>query len=308
VSDKKKSESVSSIRAEDTKDTKDAKALVVEPDKTIGPTTDYGEDVGAGYEHQDAADTSIPFMVQLQALSPIVAEGRADARPGDWYNTITERVYKKEQGFLFVPATTRRKFGKWTPRPGSEAASYVKGGGDGERGGFHGNLEPDDPAVLKAIADAPRFGMNMTPDGKRLVECFYVYGVVCGESGEAETMAAIPFSSAKIKSYKSWMTRLQQVFVRVGDKRPRPPLYAHLTRVGSLQQKNDKGVFFVPLISSGDKRGMNESLMKPDDERFLMAKACRQLVDSGEVKVDYSKQGAAGEEDGGGEGTPNAFA
>lgn len=239
---------------------------------------EYGEDEGKGYEHQSAADTRIPIINQMQDLSPAVKARKADV--GDWRNSVTEQIWTKDQGFLFVPATTRHVFVEWVPRE--------KGGG------YRGQHQPDSDIVLAAIAAAKKdpdakFGEYYTPEGNELQETFYVFGALCTEDGHADSMALIPFYSTKIRAYKGWMTRLRQtVITDAQGRRVRPPLYAHLTRITSTMDRRANNDFAIPVISSGDPRGIIQSLLKPDDERFLMAKACMQLVDSGEAKVDYA--------------------
>jgi hypothetical protein len=56
-----------------------------------------------------------------------------------------------------------------------------------------------------------------------------------------------------------------------------------------VQTKNNKGTFSVPEITSADPRGIIQSLLSPTDERFLLAKECLVMLDSGAVKVDFAK-------------------
>lgn len=244
---------------------------------------DYGDDGGRGYEHQTKADSSIPIINLLQALSPIVVAEKA--KSGQYYNTVTEQTWEREKGFLFLPATTRNVFAEWVPRN--------EGGGGG---GYRGQHEIDSPIVAKAIKESVKFGKFKTDEGNNLVETFYVYGVICGDDGRPESMALLPFWSTKIKPYRAWMTRLRGFNGANGGK---IPLYANLTRVTSmLTQNKDNKQFYVPQIGSGDPRGLRQSLLALDDERFLMAKACYQLVSSGAAKVDFSKQNEGGEAEG----------
>jgi hypothetical protein len=248
---------------------------------------EYGDDAGKGFEHQTKADSQIPFIVLLQALSPMVVDEKAKA--GQWYNTVTEQLYDRDDGFLFVPATTRNFFGEWTPRK------------DG--GGYHGNHEIDSEIVAKAIASSKRFGKylidaevedkdgNIKHEIHQLVETFYVYGAVCSEGGEAESMAVLSFKSTGIRPYKSWMTRMRQFQVNTPKGKVKPPMYAHLNRITSFLDEKNGNKFYVPKISSADERGIVQSLLKPSDERFMMAKACMELLDSGAAKIDYSKAG-----------------
>lgn len=228
------------------------------------------EDIGAGYEHQSKADTTIPFIVLLQGLSPQCVEQREGCKPGAWFNTATEDVYPKDEGFNFVPATTRHYFGEWTPR---------KLGG-----GFHGHYAPDEQIVLQAIKEAEQFGKYTLDNGNELVECFYVYGIV--DFMDMLSMAVIGFKATMIRSYKSWQTRLQQLRIPTPDGRMiRPPLYAHLTNITSKMRQNEKGQFYVPSITAANGTLM-ESLIPANDERFQMAKALRKLVDSGDAIID----------------------
>lgn len=268
---------------------KKSEDTAVEPVQPAGALAafEYGDDEGKGFEHQTKADASIPIVSLLQALSPVVADGRG--KPGDFFNTVTEQIWARDKGFLFVPATTRHVFTEWVPRDAG--------------GGYRGQHTPDSEIVKLAMKTSAKFGSYRTAEGNQLTETFYVYGAICSDDGQAESMAIMPFWSTKIRPYKGWMTRLRQTQITDGQgRRVRPPLYAHLTRITSTMQKNNQGQFYVPVISSGDPRGIVQSLLKPDDERFLMAKACMQLVDSDMAKVDYSKTKGDGDE--GDEETP----
>lgn len=238
----------------------------------------YGDDEDRGFENQTASDVSLPFMIQLQGLSPQI-ESMEEAKPGLWMNTVTEQLYTRDEGFLFVPATTRHLFAEWVPRE--------------QGGGFRGHHEPDSRVVQDALKRSTEFGKYGTPEGNQLTETFYVYGVVCDEeSNDPVTMAVIAFWSTKIRAYKTWMTRNSQFRIesaREPGRKIRPPLYANLTRICSAKSKNNKGEFYIPKISPADSRGQRESLLAPDDPRFLLAKACLEAVDAGAAKVDFSK-------------------
>lgn len=244
---------------------------------------DYGDDAGKGYENQTKADQSIPFINVLQGLSPLVKNG--GARPGDLYNTVTQQVYKREEGLLFVPGTTKRMVGEWVPRT--------------QGGGFRGHHEVSSQLFQDAVKNAAKFGKYATPEGNQLVDTFYVYGALCTEDGFADTMAVIPFWSTKIRPYRSWNTRLLTFNQQHGNK---IPLYANLTRMRTVETKNNQGEFFVPVLTSGDPRGIMESLLGPDDERYQMAKTCALLIASGDAQVNYDKsREAEGDDDGEGQ-------
>jgi len=234
---------------------------------------EYGEeDIGAGYEHQTSADTKVPLLILLQGLSPMVVEGTNDAKAGQWFHTVTQELYDKDTGFLFVPATTRHLFAEWIPR--------------NEGGGFRGHHEITSDEVKQTLNRSEKFGKNKMENGHELVETFYVYGIVCSEDGFADSMGVISFVSTKIRSYKSWMSRLRAFTVRHPTRGSfRPPMYAHLTRITSESQKNEKGQFYIPRITAGNESPI-KSLLQKDDDRFIMAKKCKELVDAGDIAVD----------------------
>lgn len=246
---------------------------------------DYGDDEGAGFSHQTKDDYSIPFVTLMQALTPAVVDRTHPmALSGNMFNTVTEEYVDGVKGFLFVPGTTKHVFARWVPRD--------------EGGGFRGHLDPEDKRVLEAIENAKKFGKYATPDeeneGKKLqlTETFYVYGAVCDENGAAKGMALLAYTSTKIANYKTWMTRMRNVRNELGQ---RPPMWANLTRITAKSDRNNKGQFFTFGMSPGDPRGMQQSLLAVEDERFQLAKACAELVRSGKAKVDYAQSGGDSE-------------
>lgn len=257
---------------------------------------DYGDDAGKGYENQSKADTSIPFINLLQGLSPMVKDGKA--RAGDFYNTVTQQVWPRETGLKFVAGTTKRMYGKWIPRT--------------QGGGFRGHLQVDDPIVLKALKDATKLGKLRIQEKDEdkvididLVETFYIYGCILNEEDEADSMCVIPFASSKIRPYRSWNSRLLTFNQQHGGK---IPLYGNLTKMTSFEDKKPKGEFYVPILASADPRGLRESLVGPDHSAFQMAKACAQLVNSGDANINYEKSREADDDDdspgGSGQKTP----
>lgn len=250
---------------------------------------DYGDDEGAGWSNTSKDDYAIPFLVLLQALSPQCKRPTDPlVRPGNFYNTITERAYDGAEGVLIVPATTRHAFAMFVPRD------------DG--GGYRGELSPDDPIVAAAIKASTEYGKYTIADPSdakkvlQLVETFYVYCMLVDEARPLG-YALLAFTSTKIAAYKRWMTRMRGVEIpKPGGGVIQPPLWAHLTRVKSEDEKNKKGEFSVIALSPGDPRGMVQSLLKPKDPRFIAARELAELVNSGKAKVDFSQQ------DGGGQG------
>lgn len=273
----------------ETKTEKKPETAIVHENGTKAITAfDYGDDQGKGYENQTSADVAVPIWKLLQPMNPEVLEKRKDpvtgqvAEAGLWYHTTSGSV---RQALIVVPATTRHVYVEWTPRD--------------EGGGYRGQHAIDSKIVFDAIKESKNFGEYFAPqvEGETyrnlLKETYYVFAAICDDKGGAEGMGLISFESSKIRSYKAWMGRMKPMLVPgPSGKKQKPPLYAHLTVLTSEIKKFDDGSAFIPVINSYDPRGMMYSLLGADDERFQMAKACKELVDSGEAKVNFEAQTA----------------
>jgi hypothetical protein len=238
-------------------------ALVPEPKNKEIAVYDYGDDLGKGFENQGKDDKAIPFIAIAQALSKIVARG--EARAGQLYNTVTGEVYGDH--VYVVPAITEKRFAQFAPRDNG--------------------------------AD---FGVYKTDNGDELVETFYVYCAVVDLDGNALGMAVIGFKKTQIKLYKKWQTRLGSIMVATpsGGKR-NPPMFASVWKLSTyVDNTNPKGVFSNYVIEAGADDDVFESLLAPNDERYLLGKRMHELVTSGEAakQVRYDSQA----DDGGGGG------
>lgn len=247
----------------------------------VGQVIDYGEYAGAGFEHQTRDDIAIPFIAVLQALSPQL-EKLEGAKAGMLINTVTEELFKGDEGLLFVPAVTQHVYVEWVPR--------AKGGG------FVAIHEINSDVVKQALAESKEFGKLRVGEND-LMETFYVYGVLVDEE-QPLSMAVLAFTSTKIKVYKKFNTKVRTHLVPTADgRRVNPPLFANLTRIKSFKDKNPKGEFFnFELVPAhGD---LKSSLLPPTDPRFVAAVDCKKLVESGAARAAFESQAAGGGEDG----------
>lgn len=240
----------------------------------VGAVIDYGEDAGAGFENQTQADIAIPFLAVLQALSPQCEGDDSPFRPGMLFNTVSEEAYKAAEGTLFVPGLTDHVVVEWKPKD--------KGGG------IVAVHALDSQVFLDAKERSTEFGNYKTPEGNELVETFYVYGAQVDEDKETVLgPLVIAFTSTKIKKYKAWNSKLNMFAHRKHGMAAKPPLFAHLTRVTAVKDKNPKGDFFNFQLqpANGD---VFASLLKPDSEALAAARQVRQMVKDGLARADYS--------------------
>ena len=201
---------------------------------------DYGEFAGDGFQGATAADFAVPFLNIIQAGSNKTMERVQGAVPGMLINSVTNQLYNGKDGVLFVPCARQHQFVEWIPRN--------KGGGIAAR------HEPTSKVVMEAKARC-EFGEYVTPNGNDLVETFYLTGYLLSDVNDLtpDGVIVIPFSSTKIKAYKSIMQTLNTF-------KGRPPLFANRLKVTVFSDQNKKGNFFNLSVAPA-LGGVAESLI-----------------------------------------------
>ncbi len=244
---------------------------------------DYGEDQGKGFENQTREDYAIPLINVLQALSPKVTEKGSDIEAGGIINSATGRVFEGDKGLRFVPCITQHVFVEWTPRD--------------QGGGFVAVHELGSDVVVSAKEKADSFGKYKTHNGNDLIETFYVYGIALDDD-DNPFQAVIPFTSTKIKRYRTWMTTAKDIRIKVGDKRIAPPLFAHVYKLKTTQEKNNQGEFYNLTVGFAGKSA-DDCRLAPDNDLYLLARDCRDNVAAGSARADFAADERASGETGG---------
>ena len=238
---------------------------------------DYGDNAGAGWDNTSQDDFSIPFLNQLQALSPEVQEGEdshlAGAKIGMFVNSVTKSLYSE---VIFVPVQTEHVYVEWVPQD--------------QGGGFVGVHQLDSPVVAKARAEAT--DRNLKVGTNDLVETFYVYAMILAEPGaeDVSEMVVMAFSKTKIKRYKAIMTRLRTLKGSANI-----PLFAHQIRMSATNEKNAAGqpyrnVQLDPAVE-GD---VAASLLPPTSPILEGASGFLESIASGEKKADHATASSSG--------------
>jgi hypothetical protein len=233
---------------------------------------DFGSDAGRGFEDQTSEEFQLPFIALLQDLSPQVTgedgKGIEGAKAGMFLNTVTNDLIEKS--FEFTPSHKERAFVEWKPRTAG--------------GGFVSRFLPDDPIVAKARSESKEFGQYRTPAGNNLVDTIYLFGIVDKGDGNLQ-QACLVFTSTKMKIYKKWNTVVNAFSVVLADgTRQQPPRYAHLLRISSKRDKSPKGSFYNVVVEPA-QGGIKDSLLRPNDPRYLAARSLADLVKKGVAKV-----------------------
>lgn len=256
---------------------KETKAVATTPkNKAVSTTIDYGTDAGQGFENQTNSDIKLPFLNVLQSNSPQVTnDDSGKLRAGMLFNTVTAEGYDGKEGVLFVPAITKHVFLEYVPR--------AKGGG------FRGEHNPLSPEVRKAVSSAKEFGKYSLPNGNELSENFSVFGTLLHSTGEPNMLVVMNFSSKKIKAYKDINTRVRMFQVTTSEgKKVNPPLFAHIWRITTWKDRNEKGDFFNVTVAPANG-SVAKSLLDQTTDAYQAAKSVMEMVKSGIAQVDYAK-------------------
>jgi hypothetical protein len=274
-----------------TEETKEETALQTQGTTAVAEF-DYGDDavdvsqVPQGAEHQTSQDLTVPFWKLIQPGTPGFADGTLSERVGrqvklgEWINSATGQVLPK---LLFVCGTTRHDYKEWKDIE--------------EGGGLVGSYDIDSEVVAAAKKASEKFGKYKHPEtGNALVESFYMFGsAIDPESGDVVGMGVLPFKSTGIKAYKAAMNQVRAATVPgPGGKKVRPPLWAHLMEFTSEVCKEDKNTWAEPRYRPA-KGTILASLLERTHPAFITAKACKELMETGQAKVDYNQEGSTAE-------------
>lgn len=256
---------------------KDAVATTPKGGALAIPT--YGKEIQhAGWDGASTADYQIPFLNQLQALSPQCTEGepayRVDAKPGMLINSVTGDLYPGDVELVF--ALTKHSYVEWKDQASG--------------GGFVAEHAIDSDVVKKAKA-AAKDQLNLKSEaGNDIVETFNAYALIV-EDGQAKDQVVVSFNRTKIKRYKQIMTRL-----RTFKGSDRIPLFAHRLVMSATNEKNAanqpyKNVQVNPAVNND----IAASLLPGDSPILEVANALREAIMGGTARANFdsAKTGAA---------------
>lgn len=192
---------------------------------------DYASMAGEGAGDTNAGDISVPFINLLQPLSPQVSGDSAidGAKPGDFYNNVTQEIIPGKVGFVFQPCFRDHHYVEWIPKDAG--------------GGFVGRHELGSDAVLAAIENngGSKYGA-LKIGANDLTETVNFSGLILDPTGtEVVSFAVLSFWSSKLKPLRNIWTQHTIKRVPFGDKKVAPPLYAWRWLVQSKGDKNKKG-------------------------------------------------------------------
>lgn len=242
----------------------------------------YGDKLkGAGWDNAGQQDFQIPFLNQLQQLSPQCVKGEPeynpDAEPGMFLNSVTNELYPGEVHLL--AALTKHSYVEWKPQNAG--------------GGFVAEYATDSDVVKAAKANAKNPLELLTPAGNELQETFQIFALIIDgpEATESKDQVVISFSRTKIKRYKQILTRL-----RTFKGSASIPLFAHRLVMGVTDEKNAAGKPYKNVtLSPAIDNDVAASLLPADSPLLELANGLREAVLGGTARANFdaAKTGAA---------------
>jgi hypothetical protein len=265
---------------------KKTEEVVIHQDPGALAALDFGDHAGQGKKNMTSADQAIPFLSVLQALSKVISDPTKKikgAEAGMLMDSVSKQLYDGEEGVVFIPCNTARVFVEWQGEPGS--------------GTVVGRFGPSDPQV-KAAEKKFSFNKLQTTRGNRLVETFYVIGMVLPSPDAVvpSGFAVLACKSTMIKPYKE----------SIGVLRTLPgnaPLYAFKLRLRTKAETRPKGTSYNLVIMPDGydgnvfKDGVMGCVIKPDSEQAVLYKLALQLAqdfDNGAANIAYDTEGSHG--------------
>lgn len=223
---------------------------------------DIMADAGGGFEDADASSYAIPFLRQLQSMSGQCKKMDPDyvpgAEEGDFYNTVTGRLYKSDEGVVVIPAYYIHKYNEWAP----------------DRGGFRGAHTAAEYTNLRktVVKDSKGNDQEANADtGNYLQDSREHYVIVINPDGTYEP-ALFALGGSQLKKSKRWMTLMQNIRIQGQIA----PMFSQRYKLTAVGESNDKGSWAGIKI---EHLGPVQTV-----EEYTAAKQFREMVRSGSAK------------------------
>jgi hypothetical protein len=183
-----------------------------------------------GFDGMSVQDAAIPYLMVLQSQSPQVKKGPGKvegAEEGDFYNSVTQRVYKGDKGIRVIPCAFRKAYVEWVPKTagGGFVASY------------------DDDAKLAECHKDPVTGRDMLPNGNHLVATAYHYALIVEESGAFERVV-ISMASTQLKVSRRWNSQMMALQMDGPAGKFTPPPFSHSYLATTKLEQKDSNTWY----------------------------------------------------------------
>ena len=231
-------------------------------------------DSGVGLENITTEDMQIPFLRIIQALSPQLQKDDPmyikGAEQGAIFNTVSQEVYKQDEGITIVPAFFEKKFLEFQLRSSG--------------GGFVRELAADD----KDIAMTNREGtIEMLPNGNELVRT-HQHLVIATSADGSIAPSVLDMKKTQLKVSRRWNTLKNSARLPSGALMP---IYGTAWQLTTVSEANDQGKWFNYKLDRCTE-------ITPQIEKMMLeARLMYQGVSKGEVKMAAAPADEAAEKE-----------
>ena len=219
-------------------------------------------DSGAGLENITTEDMQIPFIRIIQALSPQLQKDDPlyikGAEQGDIFNTVSQEIYKQDEGVIVVPAFFEKKFLEFQLRSSG--------------GGFVRELAADDKDITMTSRENT---IELLPNGNELVRT-HQHLVIAQSADGTIAPSVLDMKKTQLKVSRRWNTLKNSARLPSGALMP---IYGTAWRVTTVLEANDQGKWFNYKLDR-----IND--VTPEIEKMMLeARNMYQGVSKGEVKM-----------------------
>ena len=219
-------------------------------------------DSGAGLENITTEDMQIPFIRIIQALSPQLQKDDPlyikGAEQGDIFNTVSQEIYKQDEGVVVVPAFFEKKFLEFQLRSSG--------------GGFVRELAADDKDITMTSRENT---IELLPNGNELVRT-HQHLVIAQSADGTIAPSVLDMKKTQLKVSRRWNTLKNSARLPSGALMP---IYGTAWRVTTVLEANDQGKWFNYKLDR-----IND--VTPEIEKMMLeARNMYQGVSKGEVKM-----------------------
>jgi len=219
-------------------------------------------DAGVGLENITTEDMQIPFIRIIQALSPQLQKDDPlyikGAEQGDIFNTVSQEVYKQDEGVIVVPAFFEKKFLEFQLRSSG--------------GGFVRELAADDKDITMTSREGT---IELLPNGNELVRT-HQHLVIAQSADGTIAPSVLDMKKTQLKVSRRWNTLKNSARLPSGALMP---IYGTAWQVTTVLEANDQGKWFNYKLDR-----IND--VTPEIEKMMLeARNMYQGVSKGEVKM-----------------------
>ena len=219
-------------------------------------------DAGVGLENITTEDMQIPFIRIIQALAPQLQKDDPlyikGAEQGDIFNTVSQEIYKQDEGVIVVPAFFEKKFLEFQLRSSG--------------GGFVRELAADDKDITMTSREGT---IELLPNGNELVRT-HQHLVIAQSADGTIAPSVLDMKKTQLKVSRRWNTLKNSARLPSGALMP---IYGTAWQVTTVLEANDQGKWFNYKLDR-----VND--ITPDIEKMMLeARNMYQGVSKGEVKM-----------------------